>query len=245
MDLRVDHRPLASQIRDVILAMMRSEGLNPGDRLPSEQTLVERFGISRTVLREALKLLEEERVVTCQHGVGRFIAQENPGGLSEDITRLASKTELSSALNVEFQCCVLGVEVREAGTEIGKYLNQPPETQIIVLERAWLESSKAVMVSVDHFPRSFLHGPISSELFETSLISLLERNGMPRLEYAKSTIRAVTLPSRYALQLRVKRCEPWVLLEQINFSARDIPLLYSQDYYFSKRFWFRVLRRRR
>jgi GntR family transcriptional regulator len=225
--------------------MLRTEGYRAGDRLPSEQELVARFGVSRPALREAFKLLEEERVVLCQHGVGRFVAPENPGGFSEDITRLTSMTELAGTLGVQFERRVLSVEERAAGVEIGAYLNLDPAARMVVLVRAWFDSSRAVMVSVDHFSRALWNGPLLPEVFQSSLISLLEQNGMARLEYAKSTIHACMLPGPFAHQVGAKRNEPWIRLEQINFTARDVPLLFSQDYYCSERITFRVLRRRR
>lgn len=48
--------------------------LNPGDRLPSEREMGERFGVSRTAVREAVKALHERGLVDIQPGRGSFIA---------------------------------------------------------------------------------------------------------------------------------------------------------------------------
>lgn len=57
--------------------------LESGDRLPKENDLVETFGVSRTVLREALGRLEATGLVTIQRGRGMFVAESN------DVTRCA------------------------------------------------------------------------------------------------------------------------------------------------------------
>jgi GntR family transcriptional repressor for pyruvate dehydrogenase complex len=49
--------------------------LESGDRLPKEHELVEKFGVSRTVLREALTRLEATGLVTIQRGRGMFVAE--------------------------------------------------------------------------------------------------------------------------------------------------------------------------
>src|SRR5690606_1279531 len=69
-----DSRTLAVQLRDRIADLIREEGLKPGDRLPTEAQLTQRFRISRPALREALKLLEQDDVIYVEHGRGRFVS---------------------------------------------------------------------------------------------------------------------------------------------------------------------------
>ena len=61
------------QIREYII----EHGLNAGDMLPTEKTLEEELGISRTSIREALRALEALGIVESRHGVGRFLRDFN------------------------------------------------------------------------------------------------------------------------------------------------------------------------
>jgi DNA-binding FadR family transcriptional regulator len=101
---RIERRPPAVQVRDMLTKMLIDKHFVPGDRLPSESALADRFGVSRSALREALKLMEEERVILCQHGVGRFLAAQFAGIYSEDITHLKSVSELSISLGTTLTC---------------------------------------------------------------------------------------------------------------------------------------------
>jgi len=69
----------AQQIRDLI----RAGELKKGDRLPSERELSERLGVSRTVVREAIKMLRASGYVRVRMGVGSFVA-EDPVNILED-----------------------------------------------------------------------------------------------------------------------------------------------------------------
>lgn len=52
--------------------------LKPGDKLPAERTLAELLGVSRTSIREALKMLAAQGLVVIKHGQGVFITDQNP-----------------------------------------------------------------------------------------------------------------------------------------------------------------------
>jgi DNA-binding FadR family transcriptional regulator len=47
--------------------------LNPGDKLPTEAAIMKEFGVSRTVVREAISRLQTSGWVTTRHGIGTFV----------------------------------------------------------------------------------------------------------------------------------------------------------------------------
>ncbi|WP_036372533.1 FadR/GntR family transcriptional regulator [Neomoorella thermoacetica] len=61
--------------------------MSPGDRLPAERELAEMLGVSRTSVREALKMLAAEGLVSIRHGQGAFISEQDP---DEYLKRFAS-----------------------------------------------------------------------------------------------------------------------------------------------------------
>ena len=63
---RVAYLEVATRLREQILA----GELSAGDRLPTEAELCERFGVSRSTIREALRMLSSQRLVTTSRGVG-------------------------------------------------------------------------------------------------------------------------------------------------------------------------------
>lgn len=75
------YRQVADQLRSLIL----TGELQPGSRLPNETDLAALFGVSRSTIREALRVLSSQGMLTTTRGVGggSFIAHPEP----EQITR--------------------------------------------------------------------------------------------------------------------------------------------------------------
>lgn len=76
MKNNTSHVPNHSLTEDIVSWLneeIRSQRLKPGDKLPSEKQLCERFSVSRSVVREAVSQLKSEGIVNAQQGRGVFV----------------------------------------------------------------------------------------------------------------------------------------------------------------------------
>lgn len=64
---------LADRAYTGIVELINREGLEAGDRLPSESRLAEMFGMSRTVVREALVRLAADSITEARRGAGSYV----------------------------------------------------------------------------------------------------------------------------------------------------------------------------
>ncbi len=71
-------QPLRVAIYSRIAEGIRARIFVPGTALPNEIELGEQLGVSRTVVREALMLLEEDGLIVTRRGIGRFVATGQP-----------------------------------------------------------------------------------------------------------------------------------------------------------------------
>lgn len=89
---------LVAQVREAIRAQIAKGTYKPGDRLPSEARLTEDFGVSRTVIREAVAALQSERLLEPRQGAGVFVldppAHEGLGFRNLDMARVSSLIEM-------------------------------------------------------------------------------------------------------------------------------------------------------
>lgn len=74
-------RTLAQELVAALEARIRDGSLPPGEKLPTEAAVMETYGVSRTVVREAISRLQAAGLVNTRHGVGTFVAErvEDPG----------------------------------------------------------------------------------------------------------------------------------------------------------------------
>jgi GntR family transcriptional regulator, transcriptional repressor for pyruvate dehydrogenase complex len=77
---------LSDKVADMMLETILSNRLNVGDRLPSERELGEQFGVSRTVVREAVRELVAKGVIEVRSGSGLRVAAVDASAVSESMS---------------------------------------------------------------------------------------------------------------------------------------------------------------
>jgi DNA-binding FadR family transcriptional regulator len=90
---------------------VRSSALAVGDKLPTEAALMAEFGVSRTVVREALSRLQAEALVETRHGIGTFVVDSDPEAASFriDPQQMATLRDIVAALELR-----IGIETEAA-----------------------------------------------------------------------------------------------------------------------------------
>ena len=77
-------RAVYKQIADHLRAAIGRGGLREGDQLPSEAQLMAHYGVARMTVRNALRMLQDEGLITAEHGRGVYVRARPP------VRRLAS-----------------------------------------------------------------------------------------------------------------------------------------------------------
>jgi DNA-binding transcriptional regulator YhcF (GntR family) len=82
-----DARPASQQIANVLRAAILTRRFAPGERLPSQNELAERYGVARETIKSALRILRDERLVVSRQGSGAFVRAQTdrPVGLRPHI----------------------------------------------------------------------------------------------------------------------------------------------------------------
>lgn len=78
-----DPRPPYQQVAAAIRAAILTRTIAPGDKLPSQKELGERYGVARMTVQQALRILKDDGLVTSRQGSGMYARErtERPVGL--------------------------------------------------------------------------------------------------------------------------------------------------------------------
>ena len=130
----MDKKNLSRQVADDLFRMIAvTQEFKPGQQLPGEMILSDQLGVSRATLREAIKTLVSQGVLTVYRGKGTFVA-ESMGhyvsfGLGElDLNRSRVKDLFEARLLFEPQIAALACE-RATDEEIGDIMDAGAEVE--------------------------------------------------------------------------------------------------------------------
>jgi GntR family transcriptional repressor for pyruvate dehydrogenase complex len=124
-DLNIYHpvgsqKSLAQQVTDEIQRLMLTGKLKEDEKLPPERELCELFGVSRTVVREAIRILQTKGLLEVRPGIGSIVRSPNSNqvieGLSLLIQSKANGVDISLSALLEARSC-LEVEITKMAAE--------------------------------------------------------------------------------------------------------------------------------
>ncbi len=234
---------LSTKLRDDLLRELRERGLQPGDRIPTEAEISRQFGVSRSTVREALRLLEESGVVRVERGRGRFLA---PGGalrVERPIDRFESVTEMLESLGHRVTSAVLSIEEDTPTDAESDALSLTGEDAVIRLTRLRYGDERALIYSIDTVPRPCLPGALDHRDWSGSLTTALAGHGHG-IDGSVARIRAVDLPADVSARHSLDGLGPWLLVEETCVSREGRPVLFAQDFHRGEDIAFHVVRRR-
>ncbi|MDF2466310.1 MAG: FadR family transcriptional regulator [Ramlibacter sp.] len=110
--LRRRSRSLAHELVESIGARIQGQLLKPGDKLPTESEIMKSYGVSRTVVREAISRLQAGGLVETRHGIGTFVLLPRPsqGGFGIDPSDIATAVDVMAVLELR-----ISLETESAG----------------------------------------------------------------------------------------------------------------------------------
>ncbi len=216
--------PLYFQLKELLRQEVESGRWQPGQQIPSEAELCEAFGISRTVVRQALRELEYQGLLYREQGKGTFVAQPK---ISESLMQdLSGFYEDMVAKGLTPVTKVLKQEIQPANEKIANYLQIESGDKVIVIERLRSVSSEPINLVTTYLPYDICPDLIDEDLSTQSLYALLEKKHGLELSHGRRTIEAVAANQYEAQLLGVEEGSPLVLLDSVSYLRDGHPIEY-------------------
>ena len=215
---------------------------NPGSQLPTEEELGEILGVSRTVVREALRALEDEGLITRRHGVGTFV-RNHP--ILKNLNFNFGITEMIESAGLKSGTRHIEIRREAAASEVAGQLAVPIGSELITIERVRTADKKPVVYTFDTFPEALVPGKEFdlNRLLTESLYQILQSEFGHVIEYGAAQILPATAPAKIAEMLSVPINSLLLYLVQTDFTSGDKPILYSREYHLPDAFDFMIWRR--
>jgi len=220
--------PLYAQVEAVLAASIADGSYPAGTRLPNEETLIERFGVSRTTIQKTVQNLISRGLIEIRRGKGTFVIQPR---ITQELTELSGFVEDMHALGRNPTARVLDQQVMPANETVARRLALAVGTLVVRIQRVRLVDGMPLSFDETWLPRELGEKVISNNLETEPIFSLLERKYDTPLVEAEYRLEATSAVAAVAQALGIDPGNPIFLIERTSYSAQHQPVDYEKLHY--------------
>jgi GntR family transcriptional regulator len=225
--------PLWQQVKSSLGQLILKGELGEHAQLPSEAELCQRFNVSRTVVREALSQLVNERMIYKLQGKGAFVAgrreeQDFIGSTIGFSGEFADKGKTVSHSNIR-------QEIAMPTSRMCKLLGIQDDTPMVVLDRLLSVDGHPRFIARCAIPEHFVPGLDKMPMENRSLYDTIGRQYGIKLVRAERWIEAVKAGPEDAKLLQVPVGSPLLGIESVGSNDRGEKIEYYTSLYLTDR----------
>ncbi|MCI0620656.1 MAG: GntR family transcriptional regulator [Acidobacteria bacterium] len=236
--------PLYYQLQQEIEAQIANGVIDSGSRLPSEDELIQTYGVSRTTVRKAIQELQRLDMVEIRRGKGTFVL---PRKITQKLTELTGFVEDMIAMGFQPSAKVLEKRVIPASDEVARQLQVEQGSEVVRILRVRIANSTPMSLDETYLPFEIGQKIVEEDLEAYPIFSLLEEKYAIPLSEAEYWLESVSAEPHVASALEIEVKAPILLIERTSYSHDHRPVDYEKLFYRGDkiRFSMRLERRRR
>jgi len=206
--------PRYRQLKAHIVAGIAAGRLQPGDRVPSEQELVRRFGVSRMTANRALRELAAAGIVVRQSGVGSFVADAQARSHALEVRNIAEEIRERGHSH---SARVVLLEGLAAGEELARRLRLRPGAALGHSLIVHSENGQPIQVEDRHVSAHAAPDYLRQDFTRITPNEYLTRAAP--LQTVEHVIRAEAPARRIRTLLRMAAGEPCLVIDRRSWSG--------------------------
>jgi GntR family transcriptional regulator len=225
----IAHEPLLYLRVETVLAGEIADGdLKVGDQLPTEDSLIVRFGVSRITVRRAIQNLVSRGLVEIRRGKGTFVAAPK---ITQELIELSGFVEDMHALGRKPTARVMGKDIVTADATVASQLALTKGERVVRIRRVRLADGIPLSFDETYLPLEIGKKIITNNLKVEPIFSLLERKYNVPLIEAEYKLDAVAAETDVAAALKVKPGSAIFRIERTSYSTDRRPVDYEKLHY--------------
>lgn len=220
--------PLYAKVETVLASSIADGSLPPGSQLPPEDSLIQRFDVSRTTVRKAIQNLASRGLIEIRRGKGTFVAMPK---ITQELTELSGFVEDMQALGRTPTARLVDTRVVAADGAAARHLALTPGTLVVRIQRVRLADGVPTSFDETYLPRELGDKVVTHDLEAEPIFALLEQKyGMPLVE-AEYRLEAVSAEEGIAQALGIETGSAVFLVERTSYAEGGKPVDYEKLYY--------------
>ncbi|HTN48176.1 MAG TPA: GntR family transcriptional regulator [Burkholderiaceae bacterium] len=229
--------PLYRQIKDLLVKSLDQGEWKPGELIPSEIELANRFQVSQGTVRKAVDELAAENLLVRRQGKGTFVATHHEPRAQFRFLRVVPDAGESAPPHSSFLEC----RRLRAPAEIARQLELRTGDAVVYLRRLLSFGGDPIVLEDIWLPGTVFKGLTSERLAEYKgpLYGLFETEFGTRMIRAKEELRAVCAERQTAQLLGVAERSPLLLVERVSYSYGDRPVEVRRGLYVTEHYHYR------
>jgi GntR family transcriptional regulator len=231
--------PKGEQLRTILEDLI--DALKPGDPLPSERELAERYDVARMTVRAEITRLAGEGLVERVQGRGTFVAEARVA----QAAALSSFTEDMRARGLKPGSQVLGQGTVAADDLVARRLGLEPGAQVVRVRRVRTADGEPMALEEAFLPADRFGALADEGPLEGSLFTALEERFGARFPVADQQVVAVEIVGEDANLLRVAPGRAGLKFHTILIDADERPVAYAWSLFRGDRYEIRLRQERR
>jgi GntR family transcriptional regulator len=231
--------PKGTQLRSILEELIGT--LRPGDPLPSERELAERYDLARMTVRAEITRLAAEGLVERVQGRGTFVAEPRVA----QAAALSSFTEDMKARGLVAGSRVLGQETMAADAVVARGLDVEPGTPVVRLRRVRTADGDPMALEEAFLDAGRFAELADAELEGASLFDVLESTFGVRFPTADQRVVAIEIVGEDANLLHVAPGRAGLKFHTILLDEDERPLAYAWSLFRGDRYEIRLRQERR